>query len=153
MSASFIRLLCAPPAVTRPDNEDLRDYAELIRKIRREARASGQRTAIARKRCANPECPLPGRVFTPRHGEAPSVFRARRFCSQSCGSVVSNRARSSAPAPLGPRYCARPACRTLLVRRPGEAHKKFAARSYCSRDCQWTAQRGKPKTRRSPESN
>jgi hypothetical protein len=54
---------------------------------------------------------------------------------------------------LGPRYCARPGCTVLLVRRDRETPNKFATRRYCSRDCQWTAQRGKPKTPRSAESN
>jgi hypothetical protein len=138
----ILRRISAVPEVSRPEYEDLRDYAALLRRLRAQARAEGKLEPVHRRRCANPKC---RKVFVARHNEPPVIFRRRRYCSQQCGSQA-NGAIREARAPTVPlRMCALPGCGRMLTRREGEPLGKFATRRYCDRTCQWTAQRGKPR--------
>jgi endogenous inhibitor of DNA gyrase (YacG/DUF329 family) len=136
LSAEDIRRLCAVPDVQRSEGEDLRDYAGLIQKIRRQhgARLPGRGV----KRCANPSCSCTGGLFRPREGEPWVQFRRRRFCSNRCAMLVREGTKAQARPSLPVRHCR--GCGRELVRREGEEFRKFAARQHCDRSCQWKSQ-------------
>jgi hypothetical protein len=138
-----IRRLCAAPEVVRPEHEDLREYANVLKAYRAERKASRPPDRPSVKRCGNPGCPCEGRIFQRQDGESITKYINRRYCSQSCQVSHANLKRYGdrwAAITAERRTCRLEGCDHPIERREDETWQKFAERQYCSNTCRKAGQ-------------